>query len=332
MSRQDAEWQPSATLDALKQRAALMGRLRCFFAKKGVLEVETPLLSAAGTTDPQIHSFETCYEGPGAAQGRPLYLATSPEFAMKRLLAAGSGPIFQVCKAFRQGEAGRLHNPEFTLLEWYRPGFDHFQLMDEVEALVTELADGRLPAVRAERTTYAELFWRHLGLEPHTASAEVLARCAADFPVLAGISGLDRDGWLDLLMSHIIQPRLGQGCLAFVYHYPASQAALARISQSSADIPAVAERFELFYQGVELANGFHELTDAGEQRARFERDLLQRRAQNLPLIPIDEHLLTALDEGMPPCAGVALGLDRLLLVVNGLSQLSDVIAFPFVRA
>ncbi len=331
MPHQDTEWQPSATLDALKQRAALMGRLRCFFAAKGVLEVETPLLSAAGTTDPQIHSFETCYTGPGAVQGRPLYLATSPEFAMKRLLAAGSGSIYQVCKAFRQGEAGHLHNPEFTMLEWYRPGFDHFQLMDEVEALVTELAAGRLPAVHAKRTTYAELFWRHFGLEPHTASAETLARCAADFPALAGISGLDRDGWLDLLMSHIIQPRLGQECLTFVYHYPASQAALARIRQSSADTPAVAERFELFYQGVELANGFHELTDAGEQRARFERDLLQRRAQNLPPVPIDERLLTALDD-MPPCAGVALGLDRLLLMFNGLTRLSDVIAFPFVRA
>ncbi len=308
-----------------------MGRLRCFFARKGVLEVETPLLSAAGTTDPQIHSFETRYAGPGVARGRPLYLATSPEFAMKRLLAAGSGPIFQICKAFRQGEAGRLHNPEFTLLEWYRPGFDHFQLMDEVEALVTELAAGRLPAETAERMTYAELFWRHFGLEPHTASAETLARCAADFPALAGISGLDRDGWLDLLMSHVIQPCLGQESLTFVYHYPASQAALARISQSTADSPAVAERFELFYQGVELANGFHELTDAGEQRARFELDLRRRRARNLPAVPVDERLLAALEE-IPPCAGVALGLDRLLLVFNGLTRLSDVIAFPFVRA
>ena len=309
-----------------------MSRLRCFFAEKDVLEVETPLLSAAGTTDPQIHSFETRYEGPGAAQGRPLYLTTSPEFAMKRLLAAGSGPIYQICKAFRQGEAGRLHNPEFTLLEWYRPGFDHFQLMDEVEALVTELADGRLPDVSAKRMTYAELFQQHLGLNPHTASTEALAQCAEGFPALAGISGLDRDGWLDLLMSHVIQPCLGLGGLTFVYHYPASQAALARINQSPADVSAIAERFELFYQGVELANGFHELTDAREQRARFEQDLAHRRVQALPPIPIDERLLTALGEGLPPCAGVALGLDRLLLVFNGLTRLSDVISFPFSRA
>ena len=309
-----------------------MGRLRRFFADKGVLEVETPLLSCAGTTDPQIHSFETRYQGPGAARGRPLYLATSPEFAMKRLLAAGSGPIYQVCKAFRQGEAGRLHNPEFTLLEWYRPGFDHFRLMDEVEALVTELADGRLPDKPAERVSYAELFQHHLGLDPHTADSEALARCAADLPALAGMSGLDRDGWLDLLMSHVIQPRLGQGRLTFVYHYPASQAALARIHQSTADVPAVAERFELFYRGVELANGFHELTDAAEQEARFERDQAQRHVQGLPSIPLDERLLAALGEGIPPCAGVALGLDRLLLVFNGLAQLPDIIAFPFERA
>lgn len=331
MSRHDTDWRPSATLAVLRQRAALMDRLRRFFADKGVLEVETPLLATAGTTDPQIHSFETCYQGPGAAQGRPLYLATSPEFAMKRLLAAGSGPIYQVCKAFRQGEAGRLHNPEFTLLEWYRPGFDHFQLMDEVEALVAELADGRLPDKSAERLTYAELFQRHLGLDPHTADSEALARCAAGVPALAGISGLDRDGWLDLLMSHVIQPRLGQECLTFVYHYPASQAALARIRQSSPDAPAVAERFELFYRGVELANGFHELTDAAEQRARFERDQAQRQARGLAPVPMDEYLLAALDAGMPPCAGVALGLDRLLLVFNGLCQLPEVMAFPLDR-
>ncbi len=307
-----------------------MGRLRRFFADKGVLEVETPLLSAAGATDPQIHSFETRYQGPGAARGRALYLASSPEFAMKRLLAAGSGPIYQVCKAFRQGESGRLHNPEFTLLEWYRPGFDHFRLMDEVEALVVELAAGRLADTRAERLTYAELFHRHLGLDPHTASNEDLARRAADFPALAGVSGLARDGWLDLLMSHVIQPRLER--LTFVYHYPASQAALARIIRPSADVPAVAERFELFYRGVELANGFHELTDAAEQRARFERDQAQRQAQGLPPIPLDERLLAALGEGLPPCAGVALGLDRLLLVFSDQERLSDTLAFPLARA
>ncbi len=309
-----------------------MSRLRRFFAEKGVLEVETPLLSAAGTTDPQIHSFVTRYEGPGAAQGRSMYLATSPEFAMKRLLAAGSGPIFQVCKAFRQGEAGRLHNPEFTMLEWYRPGFDHFQLMDEVEALMVLLAGGRLSADAAERVTYAELFQRHLGLDPHTASADALARCAADNPALAGIADLSRDGWLDLLMSHVIQPNLGQDGLSFVYHYPASQAALARIREAAPDTPAVAERFELFYRGVELANGFNELTDSDAQRVRFEQNQARRQSENLPHIPMDEHLLMALQSGMPACAGVAVGLDRLLMVAEDFGGLADVLVFPIERA
>lgn len=332
MTLSDDDWQPSATLDALKRRAALMGRLRRFFAEKGVLEVETPLLSVAGTTDPQIHSFETRYQGPGAASGRAMYLATSPEFAMKRLLAAGSGPIYQVCKAFRQGEVGRLHNPEFTLLEWYRPGFDHFRLMEEVEALVALLADGRLPAEDAEHISYAGLFQRHLGLDPHTASTDRLARCAAGFPALAGISGLTHDGWLDLLMSHVIQPRLGLEQLTFVYHYPVSQAALARVSPPTQDAPAVAERFELFYRGVELANGFHELTDGEVQQGRFEQDLTRRASENLPQIPMDKRLLSALRAGMPPCAGVALGLDRLFMVIEGLAGLTDAVAFPVDRA
>ncbi len=328
VSRNEDHWQPSATLDALRQRAALMGRLRCFFAGKGVLEVETPLLSAAATTDPQIHSFATRYEGPGVAQGRPLYLATSPEFAMKRLLAAGSGSIYQICKAFRQGEAGRLHNPEFTLLEWYRPGFDHFQLMDEVEALVAYAIVGPSADVRAERVTYAALFQRQFGLDPHRVSETQLAQTAANIPSLTGVSGLDRNGWLDLLMSHVIQPRLGLDRLTFVYHYPVSQASLARIQPATENTPAVAERFELFYRGVELANGFHELTDGHEQQRRFERDLRHRQAQGLPCVPMDEHLLAALREGMPACSGVALGLDRLFMVASGLARLGDTLAFP----
>ena len=309
-----------------------MDRLRRFFADRGVLEVETPLLSRAGTTDPQIQSFHTRYTGPGAAHGRELYLATSPEFAMKRLLAAGSGPIYQVCKAFRQGESGALHNPEFTLLEWYRPGFDHFRLMDEVEALLVALADGRLREGDAERVSYAELFRRHLGLDPHQAGEAELARCAADFPALAGVGGLDRDGWLDLLMSHVIQPRLGLDRPVFVYHYPASQAALARVRPATGDRPAVAERFELFLGGVELANGFHELTDAAEQRRRFEGDARRRRALGLPPVPMDENLLAALQAGLPPCAGVALGVDRLLMTINGMTKLTEIIAFPIDRA
>ena len=324
------DWRPGATLDALRQRAALLARLRRFFADRGVLEVETPLLSRAGSTDPQISSFRTRYTGPGAPQGRELYLASSPEFAMKRLLAAGSGPIFQICKAFRQGEAGRLHNPEFTMLEWYRPGFDHFRLMDEVEALLAEVADGRLGREGVERVSYGELFERHLGLDPHRANDELLARRAADFPALAGIGTLPRDGWLDLLMSHVIQPQLIRP--TFVYHYPASQAALARIRPPAGGEPAVAERFELFYRGVELANGFHELVDAGEQRARFVRERRRRQALGLPPVAMDEHLLAALRAGLPPCAGVAMGVDRLLMQINDAASLADIMAFTIDRA
>ena len=332
MSQDTDDWRPSATLDVLKLRAAFMGRLRRFFAEKGILEVETPLLSRAGTTDPQIHSFETRYVGPDAPRGGALYLATSPEFAMKRLLAAGSGPIYQVCKAFRQGESGLLHNPEFTLLEWYRPGFEHFQLMDELAALLQWLAGESSLHQPVERVTYAELFQRELGIDPHRAGTEQLARRAADFSALTAISGLSRDGWLDLLMSHVIQPELGRERPIFVYDYPASQAALARIRPSQAGEPAVAERFELFYRGVELANGFHELTDAAEQAERFAQDVRQRVSENLPEMPVDRHLIAALQAGMPTCAGVAVGLDRLFMVLHDRERLSEVVAFPLSRA
>ena len=322
-------WRPSASLTALRQRAEMLARLRGFFAARGVLEVETPLLSVAAATDPQILSFETRFEGPGAPQGHPLYLNTSPEFAMKRLLAAGSGPIYQVCKAFRQGEVGSLHNPEFTILEWYRPGLDHFQLMAEVAELVATLADGHQSLAAAERLEYAELFQQRLGIDPLSASVWELQACALRYTDVDASLALERDAWLDLLMSHCIQPTLGQGRLSFVYHYPASQAALARLRPGE---PSVAERFEAFLGGVELANGFHELADADEQRRRFESDLARRRSESLPVVPKDELLLEALSQGLPACAGVAVGLDRLLLALTGGERLADVLAFPLERA
>lgn len=325
MSVADADWRPTASLAALQARAALLRRLRAFFAEREVLEVETPLLSVAGTTDPQIESFVTHYSGPGG--DRRLYLATSPEFPMKRLLAAGSGPIFQVCKAFRQGEAGCLHNPEFTLLEWYRPGYDHHRLMDEVEALLAAVCEE--PPAKAERWTYAELFETHLAVDPHRATWAELRRLAQAHPSLAGVDGLDRDGWLDLLMSHCIQPQLGLDAPCFVYHYPASQAALARIAPGE---PPVAERFELIWRGVELANGFHELSDAQQQRRRFTADNARRRELGLAEVVMDERLLQALAAGLPDCAGVALGLDRLLLMSDPDKCLSASIAFPISRA
>lgn len=320
-------WQASASSQALRQRASLLARVREYFAQQEVLEVETPLLCSAGVTDPNIESFVTAPAAPGE---QPRYLSTSPEFAMKRLLATGSGPIYQVCKAFRHGEAGRLHNPEFTMLEWYRPAYDHHQLMAEVAELVTLLSDGQRGYGETQYLTYVECFRNWLQIDPLTASVDSLRACAREQGVgeVSGLADEDRDGWLDLLMSHCIQPQLGQGRLSFVHAYPASQAALARLLP---DNPALAARFELFIDGVEIANGFHELLDAQEQAARFAADLIRRERLGMSAVPVDEYLLAALAAGLPDCAGVALGLDRLLMVMHGADSLQQVQAFPWQR-
>ncbi|NOX75866.1 MAG: EF-P lysine aminoacylase GenX [Gammaproteobacteria bacterium] len=321
----EQHWRPTATPLALQQRAALLRRLRRYFDQQQVLEVETPLLARGGTTDPHIPSYVV-----EASDGLPLYLNTSPEFAMKRLLAAGMGSIYQVCKAFRRGEVGRLHNPEFTLLEWYRIGFDHVRLMDDVAALVDVLAKGLREFEAPQRLSYQVCFQQYLNVDPHRASGRELMACAAAQGIgpVAGLALDDRDGWLDLLMSHCIQPQLGQNRLTFVYDYPATQASLARVRPGP--VP-VAERFELFIDGVELANGFHELRDANEQRQRFEADLRARAAQGLDAIFMDERLLAALEQGLPACAGVALGLDRLQLVLSRSTRLEEVQSFSFER-
>lgn len=325
---ESSRWRPSASIEMLRVRAELLQRIRDFFRQAGVLEVETPACSRYGVTDPAIESFVTRYCGPGAARGEERFLQTSPEFPMKRLLAAGSGPIYQLCRVFRNGELGRLHNPEFTLLEWYRPGFDLHALMGEVAGLVQALSPRPLPE---QRLSYAEAFRQHLGVDPHRASAEALRARAIE----GGIDGAERldlatrDAWLDLLLSHLIEPHLGSEGMTFVYDYPASQAALARVRPGD---PPLAERFELYLCGVEIANGFHELTDADEQRRRFVDDNRRRRAAGLPERPIDEHLLAALEAGMPAAAGVALGVDRLLLVLTGSRHLREVIAFAGDRA
>ena len=323
-SEANPDWRPTAALETLQRRAELTARLRRFFAERGVLEVDTPALASATVTDLHLHSLSCCLATPGAP--RRLYLQTSPEFAMKRLLAAGSGPIYQICKAYRDGEAGRAHNPEFTILEWYRPGFDHHQLMDEVDDLLAAV----LGAPLAERVTYGEAFERHLGFDPHRVPLTALRRAAEEHGVeLAGAEPEDRDGWLHLLMSHAVEPRLGRGRPSFVRDFPASQAALARVRPGE---PPLAERFEVYVEGLELANGFHELTDAGEQRRRFEADLERRRLAGLAAVPIDERLLAALQSGLPGCAGVALGVDRLLMLAVGARDLRQVIGFPIERA
>jgi lysyl-tRNA synthetase class 2 len=325
------DWRPTAALDTLRLRAGLLATVRAFFAARGVLEVETPCLGAAAVTDPHLHSVAARLGGAGAGgPERGRYLQTSPEYAMKRLLAAGLGPIYQLARAFRDGEAGRHHNPEFTLLEWYRPGFDHHRLMDEVEELVGAV----LGAPAAERLTYAEAFRSRAGVDPF---ADPVARLAEAAREAAGGAvpelGEDRDAWLDLLMAVSVAPALGRGRPAFVHDFPASQAALARVREPIPEGgPAVAERFELFVEGIELANGFHELADPAEQRRRFEADLARRRARGLPEPPIDERLLAALATGLPDCSGVALGFDRLVMLAAGASTLAEVVAFPVDRA
>jgi lysyl-tRNA synthetase class 2 len=304
----------------------LLTRIRSFFADRGVLEVDTPALSRASGTDPALESFSTVYNGPGPAGAR-LYLHTSPEFPMKRLLAAGSGSIYQLCKVFRDGEFGARHNPEFTLLEWYRTGLDYLDLMDEVEQLLTTVLAGIAAPDSVHHWTYRDLFLEYAGIDPFAVSSGELRdlllsrydiRCEA-------LSSEDLDGWLDLVMTHVIEPRMGAGLL-FVRDYPASQAALARVRPGTT--PAVAERFEVYLNGIELANGFHELADAAEQRTRFEKERADRRNDGLAAVCIDEHLLSALQSGLPDCAGVALGIDRLVMIASGAESLHEVIAFP----
>jgi len=324
-------WRPSASLDVLKLRAHMLARVRAFFAARDVLEVETPLLSSAATTDPQLASLATRYTGPGFARGQTLYLHTSPEFPMKRLLAAGSGSIYQLCKVFRDGEAGRLHNPEFTMLEWYRTDFDHHQLMDDVASLVSQVLEPTRATGHVEKLTYRDAFLRHCQLDPHTATIDdfTTAVRAHGITAPADMPGDDLDPWRDLLLTHVIEPQLGHGRMTFLHDYPASQAALARVRN---DQPPVGERFELYLEGIELANGFHELGDATEQRRRFEQDLRRRHTQQLPTVPMDERLLVALGEGLPPCAGVALGFDRLVMLAAGAKSIDEVMAFPLARA
>lgn len=326
-----SHWRPVATLEVLKLRARMLEGMRTFFLKREVLEVETPILSAAASTDPALASFSTRYTGPRFPRGQTLYCHTSPEFPMKRLLAAGSGSIYQICKVFRNGESGRLHNPEFTLLEWYRVGFDHHQLMDEAVALVTEVLAPHRTLAAPEKLSYREAFERHCGIDPHTADIQMLtgavARCGiqTDLDVAQEAPEVLRD----LLLSHVIEPRLGHGRITQLYDYPASQAAFARVRPGN---PPVASRFELYLDGIELANGFHELGDAGEQRRRMEHDLARRAANHRPDVPVDAQLLAALHAGLPDCAGVALGFDRLAMLAAGAKSLEDVLAFPTDRA
>jgi elongation factor P--(R)-beta-lysine ligase len=321
-------WRPSAAQHALRARAGMLAAIRAFFAEREVLEVETPIASRAAASDLALDSFATRWHGPGPADGLPLYLQTSPEFAMKRLLAAGVGPIYQVCKVFRDGERGRRHHPEFTLLEWYRPGWGHRSLMSEVAELVRAVLDA--PGLAAEAIGYRDLFRDRLDLDPWDTDAQALRRIAVARG-LVGVTGLDLtiDAWLDLLLSHCLEADLGRGRMTFVCDYPPSQAALARVSP---DPVPHGERFELYLEGMELANGFNELTNPAEQSRRFDQDLVARAGAGRVTPPVDEAFLAALGAGMPAASGVALGLDRLLMVRIGADHIDQVLAFPVERA
>lgn len=323
-----ADWGPDATPAMLRARAALISEVRAFFRELGVLEVSTPVLSRAGIPDPNIPSVAA------TTAGGPAWLHTSPEFPMKRLLAAGTGDIFQICPVFRDGESGRWHNPEFTLLEWYRLGLDERQLAGEVCALVHRLVDvaasgTRPPLGEPQWLSYGEAFRQHAGVDPFQDSDETVAEAAIQVTGAGGPAEWSRADWLDLLGSLRVFPALGRGHVAVLTDFPAEQAALARIRSG---VPPTAARFELFLDGVELANGFHELSDPVEQRRRFAAEAERRQNQGLPAVAVDEKLLAALDAGLPDCAGVAVGLDRLMALALGQADIQSVLSFSWPRA
>ena len=315
------------TPSALRLRADLYAHIRAFFSQRGVLEVETPILSRAGNTEPNIESFTVQFKGPTRAGPAERWLRTSPEHPLKRLLATGVGDCYELGRVFRNGEAGARHNPEFTMLEWYRLGWDHHGLAIEVTTLVREACARVSRSCDLLSTTYENLFESNLLPNPFRASVDELRAALAGTRV--DPHGLERDDWLDLLFTHRIQPGFPRDRITVVHDWPASQCALARIREGD---PPVAERFELYLGPHELANGYHELTDAAEQRARFARDLARRRARGQPEPPIDDALLDALATGMPACAGVALGIERLLMCLAGTDDIRDVLAFAFDEA
>jgi lysyl-tRNA synthetase class 2 len=310
----------------LHLRARLYAMIRAFFVERGVLEVETPILSAAGNTEPNIEGFSTQFSGHVDAGARERWLRTSPEYPLKRLLAAGVGDCYELGRVFRNGEAGGRHNPEFSMLEWYRLGWDHRRLMRETIELVAAALAGQGRRAEVRVVDYRQLFLDGLDIDCVHASLDALQAPLAG----QGIDprGLTRDDWLDLLLTHKLQPAFPRDRITVIHDYPASQCALARVRPGD---PPLAERFELYLGRYELANGYHELNDATEQRARFERDNARRRERGQRVLPLDENLLAVLD-GLPDCAGVALGIERLLMCLAGTDAIADVLAFPFAEA
>ncbi len=309
---------PTCSRETWIKRQALMTKVRDFFVRRNALEVETPVLSAYGGTDPQLDYFEI--EDPKR------FMMTSPEFHMKRLLAANFGDIFQITKSFRKDEFGGHHNNEFSMVEWYRVGMPQEKLMDEVEDLVSEIIGTKL---NARRTRWIDAFKNYAGVDPFCEKLSDFADACAtgDVPVPVGSETLTREEWWDYMMVFLVEPALASNGPEFILDYPPSQAALAQ-TYTDQDGRVWARRFELFVNQVELCNGYTELTDAVEQRRRFNADLEIRKGMNKPLPPLDERFLAALESGMPACSGVALGLDRLFMLALGKEEIADVILFP----
>jgi lysyl-tRNA synthetase class 2 len=307
----------------LQLRAKLLARVRQYFAERDVLEVETPLLGHAIGTDPQLAFFTTQYHF--LPEQQTLFMQTSPEFAMKRLLAANSGSIYQICKAFRNGESGRFHNPEFSILEWYRVGFNLCQLMDDCADLLAYMFDGK--PISVERLSYPGLFQRYTGLNALEFSFDDYCHYVQQEKLSEAIDICQQDHatWLDFIFSHRVQPNLGHEVIHMVYDYPACFSSLARLNPNNHQ---VLERVELFINGVELGNGYYELSNAKEQSHRFDHEMLLRKQNNLPEPVKDLRLIEALSTGLPDCSGMAIGLDRLLMVLADMESIDQVIAFP----
>lgn len=317
-------------------RASLNQLIRHFFESRNVLEVETPILSFAGNPDPALLSFSTQYHGPGDKYNKLFYLNTSPEFCMKRLLASGSGAIYALCKVFRDGECGARHNPEFTLLEWYQPNYTLEDLMNETIDLIQYLYSKLYHKIHLDphplsvkKIKYRDLFLQMLKLDPMTASTHTLQSCVIKHHLNLNFTPEDRDEWLDLIISHIIEPRLNPNELTLLYHYPASQASLAQTKMESGFL--VGERVEIYWQGLELANGFHELTNPIEQRTRFEQNNRSRVKKGEIPVKIDEAFLNALPL-LPDCSGIAVGIDRVIMCLLGITNIAEVLSFDFNHA
>ena len=324
------DWQPSCTIAALQLRARVLANIRVFFAEREVLEVETPILGSAIGTDPNLSFFHTQYDAPPLNQR--LFLQTSPEFAMKRLLAAGSGSIYQLCKCFRNGEAGRFHNPEFTMLEWYRVGFDLSQLMDETADLLQTLflkEQGRVFEI--QKQSYQAIFQQHTGLDPLQFDYGTYCTYAIKHGLDEAITLCEHSHalWLDYLFSFVIQPQLTGNIIWLIYGYPACQSSLAKLNQEDARIT---ERVEVFIQGVELGNGYYELQNSTEQAQRFDTEVAFRKQHGLAEVVKDERLLAALESGLPECSGIAIGVDRLLMLLSGASSIDHILSFSLSSA